>query len=394
MQQKLVDLPVMKKCSKCGVEQLATKENFRPRSDRKDRLFAQCRLCMTKYTKENNLKMRATKDAHIRAFNILYHVCRKCNEKKLATKEFFYQTGNTNSFKFVCKKCMSTRKTVEKKCIECNTSFQTDMAYHTICSDDCRKKRTYRAKKIKYVKKIRPEATCLFCSQTYTALTGGNRKCLKKECTNKYFVWLGDLRAGKDCRFRLINRKWEKHIKCHICKQDVMTDFGSRFCDNVSCVDIWYNEYKSKVVARKIEAGRRYCKFCNIQVTGRYLTCTGTQCQKQKTIRHKLRSHLTALQNRSKLRGWDFDRHLFFTYFESIYGVQTKCAVPQCKTILNYLARITACDSSASFDRWDNNLGYTPENTRIICMKCNSIKNKFMMPEVHPVIEYMMKKPE
>ena len=61
MQQKLVDLPVMKRCSKCKEEKLATKEFFYWHSGKK-KFEKTCKICTVKdraeYRKNNRCKIR------------------------------------------------------------------------------------------------------------------------------------------------------------------------------------------------------------------------------------------------------------------------------------------------------------------------------------------------
>lgn len=51
----------------------------------------------------------------------------------------------------------------------------------------------------------------------------------------------------------------------------------------------------------------------------------------------------------------------------------------------------TAGPSSPSLDRHDNNKGYTPENTVVICWRCNSVKKDCDVDELTAVLNYMKK---
>lgn len=45
--------------------------------------------------------------------------------------------------------------------------------------------------------------------------------------------------------------------------------------------------------------------------------------------------------------------------------------------------------SSPSLDRWDNTLGYTLQNTRVISLRANTLKNDATVPEMELVLAYM-----
>jgi hypothetical protein len=46
-----------------------------------------------------------------------------------------------------------------------------------------------------------------------------------------------------------------------------------------------------------------------------------------------------------------------------------------------------------SLDRWDNTLGYTPENVRVISLRANQLKNNATIEELEAVLRYMKERP-
>ena len=46
---------------------------------------------------------------------------------------------------------------------------------------------------------------------------------------------------------------------------------------------------------------------------------------------------------------------------------------------------------SPSLDRLDNNKGYTKENTRVICFRCNELKNNGTLEELKTIVSYIQR---
>ena len=56
---------------------------------------------------------------------------------------------------------------------------------------------------------------------------------------------------------------------------------------------------------------------------------------------------------------------------------------------LNYYRKGKMTENSPSFDRVDNTLGYTPENTRIISMRANRLKSDGTEEEHRKIAAYI-----
>lgn len=126
MQQKLFDLPVLKKCHKCGAEKLATKEYFRWRKDRS--VFeSPCKTCELetnrKYRNDNHEKLIASsrkyRNTHLekcRESTRKYYEAspekkreygkkyREANPEKCRERTYKWQKENTERFKEYGKK--------------------------------------------------------------------------------------------------------------------------------------------------------------------------------------------------------------------------------------------------------------------------------------------------
>ena len=363
MQRKLVDLPVMKKCSKCGEEKPANLDQY-PQA--RNRLSSWCRLC----TNAQRREMSALKTAQ-RLENTPAKICANCG---LSFKHKYPNTLTCSKF------CSHAKKVADSKAQYANVG---------------------KEKRQRYKRSRKRSACCRFCHNIFTPKHTRGR-CPEWKCQKRYF-WAFDLLHVKKQPHRIIviNGFVGSRGTCKICHRDFLADnANSTCCDSIPCLDKWRTELSTeralelRIMRGQSSNSRMYCSFCHMRKLGRSQTCTKPQCLGKEKLRLKFKSACRGVMDRSKERGWDFNYDLFFQHFKSIYGVQSNCLVPKCKRILNYFNTVSVKDDSATFDRWDNSLGYTPDNVRIICHRCNHIKNKFMMPDVHPVIEYMMKKPE
>lgn len=69
----------------------------------------------------------------------------------------------------------------------------------------------------------------------------------------------------------------------------------------------------------------------------------------------------------------------------------THCAC--CRKKLDYsTGRGLDKRDSPSLDRWDNSQGYTLENTKVICYRCNELKRDATLAEMKVIVRYMMPK--
>ena len=108
-QQKLVDLPVMKKCSKCGLEKEAIKENFRW-LNYKQRWYYQCIICEKLVDAIRTRPHLFYKGKRIKKdLILLFKQCTKCSKTLPATTKFFKMTkqrgGRKSALYSWCKKC-------------------------------------------------------------------------------------------------------------------------------------------------------------------------------------------------------------------------------------------------------------------------------------------------
>ena len=92
MQQKLFNLPVLKKCIKCKEEKLMTKEFFRWRKDNQ-KFYNTCKLCVKKYYKANLEKCKASCKKYYKA-----------NPEKFKAKNKKYYKANLEKCKASNKK--------------------------------------------------------------------------------------------------------------------------------------------------------------------------------------------------------------------------------------------------------------------------------------------------
>ena len=118
LQQKLFDIPILKKCTDCGNEKPATNKFFSRNPGKKDTLQHNCKICANEYQKKyyrdnkeaiiiqrkqyiknNKEKLRAQRQRHYQANK--KQICAKTNEYRKANKEIiaerskrYYKTTN------------------------------------------------------------------------------------------------------------------------------------------------------------------------------------------------------------------------------------------------------------------------------------------------------------
>ena len=94
-------------------------------------------------------------------------------------------------------------------------------------------------------------------------------------------------------------------------------------------------------------------------------------------------------RRRAKKRKIQFDEKLF----ELFKNPPTHC--PSCRLEFEYAVGQGRGKrgQSPSLDRFNNNEGYTLENTKIICWKCNSLKADGTLDEIRAVYNYVNKTP-
>jgi hypothetical protein len=83
---------------------------------------------------------------------------------------------------------------------------------------------------------------------------------------------------------------------------------------------------------------------------------------------------------RAKKRGLEFDG-----LGEIAASFPTDC--PCCQATLDYTK--TVFNLSPSLDRRDNSRGYTLDNVRVICRRCNSLKRDASIQDLENILAYM-----
>lgn len=66
-----------------------------------------------------------------------------------------------------------------------------------------------------------------------------------------------------------------------------------------------------------------------------------------------------------------------------------KCACCHCNLDYSLGRGVSNRDKSPSLDRVNNSLGYTLDNTAVICMRCNRHKSDSTIKELELIIQYM-----
>ena len=81
-------------------------------------------------------------------------------------------------------------------------------------------------------------------------------------------------------------------------------------------------------------------------------------------------------------------RNILFTLcFEDIYFPEV-CPVMGLKLVYTLREQGRSYSDSPSYERIDNELGYTPNNTRIISMKANTMKNSGTLLDLKKLVTY------
>ena len=115
MQQKLFNLPVLKRCIKCGVEKPANVKYFQKRSDVKDGLISTCKECASQYQKkyyeDNPEKVKARSKKHYEdnpeKYKARHKKWRKANPEKVKAARKKWQKANPE-------KCRANAKKYQK----------------------------------------------------------------------------------------------------------------------------------------------------------------------------------------------------------------------------------------------------------------------------------------
>ncbi len=91
------------------------------------------------------------------------------------------------------------------------------------------------------------------------------------------------------------------------------------------------------------------------------------------------------LYKKAILRGHPFELRVRYVL---VANPPTHCAC--CEKQLDYsTGRGFNKRDSPSLDRWDNSRGYTLDNTRVVCYRCNELKRDATLDEIKNLVRYM-----
>ena len=169
MQQKLFNLPVLKRCIKCGVEKPANVKYFQKRSDVKDGLISTCKECASQYQKkyyeDNPEKVKAARKKWQKANP---EKCRanakkyqKANPEKVKANDKKWQKANPEKYKAAMKKY---RKANPEKCKKYQIDFHKRKLAKFANLFDLSKSDMRMAKTI-WSTEIRQAKLCAICNQ-------------------------------------------------------------------------------------------------------------------------------------------------------------------------------------------------------------------------------------
>lgn len=104
--------------------------------------------------------------------------------------------------------------------------------------------------------------------------------------------------------------------------------------------------------------------------------------QRAQHIRNGMISH-------ARKRGVKFDSEWFTT--EKLFQIIKHRNYCECcgKRLKKTVNSDRVHPDSVTFDRFDSNKGYTPDNVRVICWRCNHIKNDATADEIGTVYDWM-----
>ena len=105
--------------------------------------------------------------------------------------------------------------------------------------------------------------------------------------------------------------------------------------------------------------------------------------------KNRILSILYSSKIRAKKRNIPFDMELY----KLAENVPSNCFC--CKSRLDYRIgqRRSRKNLTPSLDRLDNNLGYTVDNTKVVCFKCNVLKSDASLEDINNFYNYVNKIP-
>jgi hypothetical protein len=100
---------------------------------------------------------------------------------------------------------------------------------------------------------------------------------------------------------------------------------------------------------------------------------------------YRIRVLINSAKSRSKALGREFEEGLLAALTAG--GLPKTCRCCGCE--LDYVTVSRGRSRQPSIDRFDSSLGYTIANTKIVCTRCNSLKNAATVEDLRHILAYM-----
>jgi hypothetical protein len=158
----------------------------------------------------------------------------------------------------------------------------------------------------------------------------------------------------------------------------------------------YWKIYREQNKERIIEANKRWRKANTEKIkeyNRTYRLRPEALTQKRKRIEdslisdesYRIRYLLIGARNRAAKRGMDFDSGLLEALLRA--GLPVLC--PCCNLKIDYANLSRTNGKQPSLDRMDNKKGYTVANVKIICFRCNILKNAATITDIKNILAYM-----
>ena len=263
LQQKLVDLPVMKKCSKCGESKPATKEYFHNHSGGKYGVSSKCVEC---HKRKNSPQLyyknkRIGKDI-LEKFSEFFKVCIGCDKTLLATNKYFHSMSKRRQSRLI------------SRCIKCN-SKQVRENYYKNHEKKLTVKRNYAESNKEHIKQL---------NKKYHAEKRYEPYHKKYREDHREQLCLATRKYNKVCRERVIRHYSEGKMCCNCCGY---SELGFLTIDHIDGNPIRSAEGNGSgfvlwLIRNDLPAGFQILCFCCNSAKGVKKHCPHIQSHKQK----------------------------------------------------------------------------------------------------------------